>query len=385
MEDKLCVVVLVSTQTVPNVLFLKWILKKNPTSCFDLFFISTNAMEKNQKSNAIWNALEDNHKSFLRQETILVSENDMADVQKEIGQMADFTSYKKIDVSITGGTKLMSIASYQFFCKFKNAQIFYQPISDSLQELYPNQDIFSDVENLTLSEYFNAFNLKFSFSNNCVKDWNYNKNVLSKIESCAEGRKYLFDIQNEKHFKRRLDEKKILDLTDLNQDYLGKLFPSINLQKVTDTILETVKLFDFNPKNIRRDEFRYITGGWFEEFVFQKTMEEQHLKAGKSIALNVTIESPNKTNNELDVVYVDEKNTLHIIECKSFIDQKSQGELLNNTIYKVQALKAKFGLTVKSHLYTMSVIDKDSVLNRTTDFGISIFDRSKLCPELSVF
>ncbi len=385
MTEKKCVLVLVSAQTVPNVTFLKWYVKNNLQTGIELFFVSTSAMERLQKSDAIWNALEEKQNFFCQPETILVDENDMADVQKKIADAADFDSYKSIAVSITGGTKLMSIAAYKFFSKLKNVSIFYQPISDSLQELEPEHKNFLNVENLSLSEYFKSFNLEMKFDCKCVKDWNYNKNILSKIESCAGGRKYLFYIQNEKHFKKRLDEKKVLDLTNLNQDYLKELFPSIKLQDVTHTIIETVKLFGFNPENIKRDEFRYITGGWFEEFVFQKTMEEQHLESGKSIALNVTIESPNKTKNELDVVYVDSKNTLHIIECKSFIDQKSQAELLNNTIYKVQALKTKFGLTVKSHLYTMSVIDKNSVLNRATDFGITIFDRSKLCPELSAF
>lgn len=43
-----------------------------------------------------------------------------------------------------------------------------------------------------------------------------------------------------------------------------------------------------------------------------------------------------------------------------------------------QIVPELFGLTVKSHLYTMSVIDKDSVLNRAKDFGIDIKDGSVL-------
>lgn len=382
MLRKNCVVILVSAQTVPNVQFLKWFLKNNFQTGLELIFVSTNAMEKLQKSEAIWNAINENQKFFSERKTVLVDENDMADVQKNLSEATDFSSYQKVSVSITGGTKLMSISAFMFFSKLKKTEIFYQPISDKLQELSPEQKIVSDVENLTLKEYFAAFNLQFKFDCKCVKTWDYNKNVLPKIESCKKGREYLLKIQNEKHFKKKLDEKKILDLTNLNQDYLNELFSSLNLQEVTDTVLATARLFDFNPEKITKDEFRYITGGWFEEFVFQKIKEEHQLEEGKDIALNVTIESLSNARNELDVVYVDSKNTLHIIECKSFIDQKSQSELLNNTIYKVQALKTKFGLTVKSHLYTMSVIDKDSVLKRANDFGIEIVDRSKLNPEL---
>lgn len=381
MSSQTCVVVLVSEQTVQNVRFIKWFLKNNFQTGNFLLFVSTSKMEKKGKSEAIWNALEEKQKFFSDRKIILVDENGMADVQKNISNATDFSLFEKVSVSITGGTKLMSIASYNFFSKMKNAKIFYQPISDSLQELEPEQQVFRDLENLTLSEYFKAFSMNANFECTCIKDWSYNKNVLEKIESCGNGRKLLQEIQNKKYFKNRLDDKKYLDLRNLNQDKLAELFPEQDLTSIVETICKTAELFDFNPEEITKDEFRYITGGWFEEFVFQKIKEVQHLEEGKNIALNVSIESLSDAKNELDVVYVDSKNTLHIIECKSFIDQKSQGELLNNTIYKVQALKSKFGLTVKSHLYTMSVIDKENVLNRANDFGIEIVDGRKLCSE----
>lgn len=374
--QKICVVILVSAQTVPNVQFLKWFLKNNFQTGLELIFVSTNAMEKLQKSEAIWNALDEKQKFFSERKTVLVDENDMADVQKNLSQTEDFTSFEKVSVSITGGTKLMSISAFMFFSKLKNSEIFYQPISDKLQELSPEQKNIPDVENLTLKEYFTAFNMNFKFGCKCVKTWEYNQDVYdSLIKEKHETIRKMLQFQNDSWFRNIYKRKDFLDFTQIEDSK----FENSGLSKSDkEEICGLLENCGFDIHNIKNDDFRYLTGGWFEEFVFQKIKNEQNLEEGKDIALNVTIESLSDAKNELDVVYVDSKNTLHIIECKSFIDQKSQGDLLNSTIYKAQALKSKFGLTVKSHLYTMSVIDKDSVLNRVKDFGIEIIDGRKL-------
>lgn len=378
--QKICVAILVSAQTVPNVQFLKWFLKNNFQTGLELIFVSTNAMEKLQKSEAIWNALDEKQKFFSERKTVLVDENDMADVQKNLSEVADFSSCQKVSVSITGGTKMMSIATYQFFSKLKNSEIFYQPISDKLQELTPEQKNIPDVENLTLKEYFTAFNLNFKFSCKCVKTWEYNQNVYdSLIKENHETIRKMLQFQNDSWVRNIYKRKDSLDFTQIED---SKFENSGLLKSDKEEICGLLEKCGFDIHNIKNDDFRYLTGGWFEEFVFQKIKKEQHLEEGKDIALNVTIESLSAAKNELDVVYVDSKNTLHIIECKSFIDQQSQSDLLNSTIYKAQALKSKFGLTVKSHLFTMSVIDKDSVLKRAKDFGIEIVDGRKLHQEL---
>lgn len=378
--QKICVVILVSAQTVPNVQFLKWYVKNNFQTGLELIFVSTNAMEKLQKSEAIWNAINENQKFFSERKTVLVDENDMADVQKNLSEAADFSSYQKVSVSITGGTKLMSISAFMFFSKLKNSEIFYQPISDKLQELSPEQKNIPDVENLTLKEYFAAFNLQFKLDCKCVKTWEYNQNIYdSLIKENHETIRKMLQFQNDSWFRNIYKRKDSLDFTQIED---SKFENSGLLKSDKEEICGLLEKSGFDIHNIKNDDFRYLTGGWFEEFVFQKIKKEQHLEEGKDIALNVTIESLSAAKNELDVVYVDSKNTLHIIECKSFIDQQSQSDLLNSTIYKAQALKSKFGLTVKSHLFTMSVIDKDSVLKRAKDFGIEIVDGRKLHQEL---
>ena len=88
--------------------------------------------------------------------------------------------------------------------------------------------------------------------------------------------------------------------------------------------------------------------------------------------MNVTIQKGND-KNELDVIYLDKDNKLHVIECKSFVDGNEGNRVLNDALYKLQAIiKSKFGLYVKQHLYTKSIIEKETPLNRAKEFGIDI-------------
>lgn len=52
---------------------------------------------------------------------------------------------------------------------------------------------------------------------------------------------------------------------------------------------------------------------------------------------------------------------------------------INDALYKLQAIiKSKFGLYVKQHLYTKSIIEKETPLNRAKEFGIDIKDGTQL-------
>jgi hypothetical protein len=83
-------------------------------------------------------------------------------------------------------------------------------------------------------------------------------------------------------------------------------------------------------------------------------------------------------NNELDVLYIKD-NRLNVIECKSFLDGREGDKILNDALYKLQAImKSKFGLNAASYLYTQSIIEKESVINRANEFGIKIIDGSRL-------
>lgn len=372
MTEKI-IVSLISEQTIPNVQFLKWYIKNNIQK-YDLLFISTQKMEQNQKSDYIKNALE-NVSGFLGEiKTIIVDENDIQNIRLKLNAFFEKAKYKEIIANITGGTKMMSLASFQFFNNLDNSQIFYQPIGKPLLKLFPKTEEFEVNEILTLEEYLKANGIKYKFDNFCVRDWEFNKTVAEDV--ILENRAIIsamVELQNTKSFKHIFD-KKNLDLVSLDN---SKFVLEKNKNISKNEICTFLDYSGFDSKNLTKNDLRYFTGGWFEEFVYQKVLNEMNVKK-EDVALNVQIEKGND-KNELDVVYLDSKNQLHVIECKSFVDGKEGAKVLNDALYKLQAIiKSKFGLNVKSHLYTKSIVDKTSALNRASDFNIELVDGSKL-------
>lgn len=72
-------------------------------------------------------------------------------------------------------------------------------------------------------------------------------------------------------------------------------------------------------------------------------------------------------------------NRLHVVECKSFVDGKEGTAVLNDALFKLQAImKTKFGLNAKSYLYTKSIVERESALSRAQEFGITIVDGKSL-------
>ena len=373
MTDTL-VVILVSDQTAQNVQFLKWYFRSDLQN-IDLLFVSTGEMEKKEKSLCIKNALEYIVKYINEVKTISVKENSLADVRNQLVKLTDSWKHKNYVVNITGGTKLMSLATYEYFSSFVNSKIYYQPLAKDLQQIFPEQKDFEVKELLTLEEYMKAYGISFEYANECLKNYDYNKTVYSSvIKDCRDCIKPMVAMQNNSYFKNIFKRKDFIDFSQIPDENFktpeGELIDK-------NQVLETISKFSFDVTHITHSQLRYITGGWFEEYVYQKTKSELKLDE-KNIALNVRIKKAGD-KNELDVAYLDSNNKLHVIECKSFLEGKEGGKVLDEALYKLQAImKTKFGLNAVPHLFTQSVIEKESALNRAKEFGIQIIDGKSL-------
>lgn len=371
---KTILVSLISEQTLPNIQFIKWYLKNN-TNITKLLFISTKKMEEKGKSEDIESALKCKNTYIGNIDFLITDEND---INKTLTLLEYYFSENKADnivVNITGGTKIMSLATYQYFISKKNTEIFYQPIGMSLQRLYPEQELFEISELLTLDEYLKAYGIEYKIDNSCVKDWEYNKNVFEIVKTNRDLIKGMIALQNNSWFRNKCDKKDFLNFEIIDDDK----FLAINNEFATkENICALIKKFNFDSTKVCKRHIRYITGGWFEEFVYQKICNEYENVEKENVALNVNISKGND-KNELDVIYLDKDSKLHVIECKSFLDGKDGSKILTEALYKLQAIiKTKFGLFVKHHLYTKSIIDKETPLNRAREFGIDLKDGNDL-------
>lgn len=370
---KNAVIILISDQTVPNILFLKWFASGHKGEDNTIYFVSTEKMEENNKSQCIVSTLNQIAKQMkVESPVILDDENSLPMIQRNVQEKIS-SEYDRFYLNITGGNKLMSLAVYMLFNANPKSIIYYQPIGKSLQQISPEFEEYELGKIMSVNEYMNAYGINISPAGKCVKEEDFYKNILEIVNKNKAGRSQIHDlIDDKKFFKRHLEDGKRYDLTNLPVDKLSAMDKKV----VPETMQKTVADFGFDFHNVGIDELKYISGGWFEEFVYYKVMREKNLSP-KKIALNVYLTNSKKVRNELDVVYI-ENNALRVIECKSFINEKGQKVLLTDTIYKIQALKSQFGLSVKSYLYTLSPITEPQFTERAKTFDIEIVDGHRL-------
>lgn len=386
-DFKICAITLVSEQTIPNIIFLKWCLQQYTEAAIDIICLSTEKMEsaEKHKSVCIKKALGAAIEQFQHFTTIKIDEFNMTYIQNKLKAILDNgIRYHHTIVDITGGTKIMALAVYAYFEQKEHTRIVYQPIEkNAIAELHPVDTIYPIFIPIHLHEYFTAYGIEAQFHNECQKPWEENLSAVNTIEKYFITCQKLIQLQNTKSFKRKI-EKRPMDIRSLDQKYLTAGNKDIITQQESSSITinefcEIAEAFGFNSAEFTYGNLRYLTGGWFEEYVYQTIQKNKNLRDDK-ISLNIKIKIQN-TDNELDVVFIDDWNRLNIIECKSFIDEKEQADILNNTIYKIQALRSNFGLSACCFLYTMSTITKTSILNRAKNFKITIVDRTKLLKE----
>ena len=115
---------------------------------------------------------------------------------------------------------------------------------------------------------------------------------------------------------------------------------------------------------LSKEEIAYLTGGWFEEFCYNKI---RALVPVDDIRVGVHIAGSNTSHdNELDVVYIRD-NQLRVVECKSGITNQ---RLFNEIVYKATALKeTMLGLMCHSFIFTLK---KDNEMRELQQIAASM-------------
>ncbi|MGC8764843.1 MAG: Card1-like endonuclease domain-containing protein [Brevinematia bacterium] len=137
-----------------------------------------------------------------------------------------------------------------------------------------------------------------------------------------------------------------------------------------DKLKELISKLGFHAENLKKNELRYITGGWFEEYIYQIIKNESKIEEN-FILLNPII-SRNNVTNELDVVVCYE-NKIYLVECKTSTNTKNHNILLD-TLYKQGALRKDFGLSVNSIVVILDEVNEDNK-KRTNYMNIKILDK----------
>lgn len=267
---------------------------------------------------------------------IVTNPYDPSDVKNKITQyIKTLEPYSKIGFNLTGGTKLM-YAGALAVCKENDAIPFYFNAQDN-SVMYLNTFEKLKTKNVTSIETFFALNS----SDLIIKEQNKDE-VDSKIYQRQPLTKKFFTIRN------KLAKKYTKIISDIKR--------GISFEFCIDDV--HVK-YNFNNKyahiNYNGEKYvcndlntfeTYITGGWFEEYMYLllKPLEKNGEIFDLRINFELTLENKNISSfdisnlkndiyQELDIVFTDGKK-LYIVECKSGSIKSEHVEKLKNlTLY----------------------------------------------------
>lgn len=340
-------ITLISEQTIPNLQYIK------EFDQFDVYiFLSTDKMEASNKSHHIQMA---SNIPKDKLQIIVISEESYKDIIGKLEKL-QFGENDQIVINCTLGTKIMSIALFDFFRNNKNAQIFYTPINTNKYIRIPDESVIHNFEyNIPITEYFTCYGISVARTHNPLFPSKRSEDFLEKFLEFSDSDFRLVD--NMRDFRNK-GIKNIQGYEGLN---------------------ELIKSMDYpvQPGNaLSKYDVQYLTGGWFEEWVFYKIKEKYNLK-NEQIALGVIVNAT--ADNDLDVVFI-KNNNLYVIECKTSLGTEYQ----QATLYKSGALIEKFGKAAKSYLLTLQDLRKtDGILKESIELrarqqNVKVFDRKDM-------
>jgi hypothetical protein len=356
---------LLSDQHIPNLLSIHHFQPDR------LVLVETGKMKQQKSAENLLLALKLGHLDYHDRCDIesLKSEDELEAVRKVLDLA--YEKYPSADwiANVTGGTKPMCIAAYEFF-KEKGARVVYTNVGK------PN--IFMGLKDtaketgqykITIEEFLTGYGFKNTYSSKVISDqWINCANAIAREKS--DNLKLLFDDKDRKKARKSGIEIKT-----------GKL--TIESASLASIVRDTFSLNGNGTTEplhgrIEKDEAEFLTGGWLEVFFWDVLRRHADTLGIWDVQLGLSIsQKTGPTTNELDVAFMNNYG-LQMLECKS----GSQSHDPNTDIlYKVEAIKRQFGaIRVRSFLATTSAnVTKDGVKNRAALYHCDIITAAEIC------
>lgn len=254
-------------------------------------------------------------------------------------------------VNLTGGTKIMPLAIFSFFNTGGwQVKYFYLPIARNVI-----QQIFQDRPNIeipisfriSVKEYLVSYGLTIEAGN---------FNIISKPHLVSQKilNFYLLQKSGSGVKTQFWNLTRLLrNSTDVDEGiYLRNLPGLSDLIKSLGMPLNENDFVNFS-------EIKYLTGGWFEEWIYEETKQTLQLSGneiGRNIVINWLGENQEHGRNELDVVFIYD-NIIHIVECKTGLGkkQKAVSEQFTRTLNQLAVFGKEMGLRLKLIFLTLSM------------------------------
>ena len=251
-------------------------------------------------------------------------------------------------LNITGGTKVWLMVFYERFKEMKSEIFYLTGQKCTMYKMFPrNSEIYHRLSKpLTLDQYLLALGFKYKKSSP-LKSSDLASRIFEIVIKNPEN--HFFDVYSELHELRN-----------------NSRFRSLSFEELSEPLRLFLEQIDFPDleKGLNRDDIKYLSGDWLEEYVYYKLKKELEL-SDEFIFTGCVLEK-NSVNNEIDVMFVlDHK--LYTVECKTAVieenktpdGQSKKSNILGATIYKSDSLRNKFGLFCQSSIVTLSELRED--------------------------
>jgi len=327
---------LISDQTLPNVQLIAEF-----GFIEQYWFVSTHAMER--KGVREWIIRSCAIPAQKLNPAIIVNEHDFEEIEQRLSEMP-FTDTDQLYVNITGGTKIMSIVALNFF-KELGAQIFYiTATKNEYIKVFPRakQKNSAFVHKVSVAEYMQAYGFDIQNSGKPEQPVEVTEHVFSYFAPFFQPDTALVSPHNEV-FPALQDCRKRKETSVQNVPGLAALLSDLNFA--------TQK-----PGFVNKDEAVYLSGGWFEEYIYNRIQKELALDEGY-IAMGMNVFKKG-VPNEFDVVFT-HNNKIYTIECKTSVYYTEEGKrrtTIGDYVYKSDSLQNEFGLYPITAIATLSAL-----------------------------
>ena len=254
-------------------------------------------------------------------------------------------------VNLAGGTRYMALSVQHVFSNFKSTFFYIQTRENLIVKTIFDNSIYDDDDEIlpikyrmNLGEYLEVYGLSHDLGTPklVISDDQQAKSMFALFSNrkLSSSDYKVMELLREKY-----RNWKYIDIKEVENTVNDSMTPIPNLSKFLDFI-------KFTPKKeglLVHEELDYLTGGWFEEYVYhliKATVNPDDIAIGVHIDGITEI----KHNNELDVCFI-KNNQFFVIECKSGINSES---MFNEIVYKVSALKeVLLGLDCNSYIFSL--------------------------------
>jgi hypothetical protein len=260
-------------------------------------------------------------------------------------------------VNLAGGTRYMALAVQQVFERFKS-EFFYVQVEENLivksafdDSIYNNDDYFFPINyRMTITEYLRAHEIRHDLGRyrhvptRSKAESEFMYRLFSQHRLSDSDFKILEMLRNEYRKRKKIK----ISAVETTGDGSGPVIPDLS------RFLYEIRFVPRQSGFINKMELEYLTGGWFEEYVYY--LVKKYVKP-QDIAIGVKISRTGiKHDNELDVVFT-KGNKLFVIECKTGVKTE---RLFNEIVYKACAIKeALLGVSCYSYIFSLTKDDED--------------------------